>query len=654
MPKINFLNLLLWSSLFLHILATDSIIYEEKTIEDMKSSLWNSNSEGFYHLKGNLIPSGETIIALTSMEKVDKESNGYTDIITYIYDNVKNVYTFKIYLYNKEELNFKIAEIFELNATTNTDIKSLRNLYVGKFADKSKCFLISFNDKNNNDNNKNLIHYIKCGDDKPKKIDNIKSNIIIVNSKSKKTNNRIVYQDHQDNKLKICELDGNLNCANNNIELQKGVNDWEDRNDWKLSLNGGLAYVDVDGNCSPDIILSLDKFISTNNIDRKIVIYTSDRQKDDIYTFAKEILIHNASYFGSFTISRINNDIVKDDDNEYAPQLDILIPKIDNSKQIYVFKNKIRRKYKWDEYFCVEKEYREPKSEIFDEGIYYDLEDPEGKLRKLDDSNITVIRPGDFLSSGLPGLLVKEIIEEDGKEKTAISLYEKIPDNNKFKLYLRVTKGEIGNATFGIFFDINESGSLGLIVQNDKLENHFIYNYRKNAFFVKAKLMNDRNDYYDVNVGATFRYIVTDANTERKMDISYQLAQTSDMNIPVPFSLKGLGETSNYVENFQIISGNYYENKELFDDEDRRNFRDQTPIVPNTQMAAFKFMNKDDDEHLYEWYLDLFVSPTDSLLIIALVIVIVMLIILGIIIYLHVREVKEEQKETNKFKSWFA
>ena len=68
----------------------------------------------------------------------------------------------------------------------------------------------------------------------------------------------------------------------------------------------------------------------------------------------------------------------------------------------------------------------------------------------------------------------------------------------------------------------------------------------------------------DINLGASFRYIVTDQDGKRHMEISYQLAQTSDMNIPIPYSLSGLGETNNYIENFQAISGNYYKDKSKF------------------------------------------------------------------------------------------
>ena len=275
----------------------------------------------------------------------------------------------------------------------------------------------------------------------------------------------------------------------------------------------------------------------------------------------------------------------------------------------------------------------------------YDLPLPDVPNVHLDNSSLAIIRPGDFLAEGRPGLLVKQ----KSGDNTYLSLYSK--DAYEFILQLTVNSSKIGNVKNGVFYDINESGLLSLIVQNDKLENFFILNYRKNTYFVKSKLMNDKKAYYDANLGASFRYIVTDRDGSRHMDLWYQLAQTSDMNIPLPYSLIGIGETNNYIENFQILSGNYYKDSSMFKDSSKRNFKDQTPIIPNTQMVIFKFLN---DASKYEWYIDLIVLPMDSLVVIALVIVGVMLAILGVIIYLHIREVKEEQKETNKFKSWFA
>ena len=637
MPKVNILKLLLCSSLFLSILSIESVNYDGKSIEDMKSSIWNSNSEGFYLLNINPISKGETIIALTSMNKDVKDNNGYTDIITYKISNDNGPKTFNFYLYeyDKEKLEFhKNKDTLFSIKDGNNEIESIRNLYVGNLYNKEKCYLASFIKKGEGlENNKKFIHYLRCGE-KQDDLKGVNSNILILN-RNTKDHGQILYQD-EDGYLKICVIDSSFQCGS-----YIPVDDDENNKNCKISENGGLAYVDVSGNCSPDIIISCDDKTTQK---RLIRIYTSNRDADDKYNLRQTIdNIGESDELGPFIISRINND----KDVKIAPQLDILIPIIKTGEtKILALKNKVKIEYDWENVLCNE-DGNDDTNNIFErDNTEYVLEDPDNKIKEFDSSSIAILRPGDFLSSGTPGLLVKEKI----KDKTVISLYEKTSD--KFKLHLRISEdGTIGEPKNAIFFDINESGSLGLIIENKNGDNKFIYNYRKNVFFVKSKLMNDKEAYYDANVGASFRFIVTSSDGERSMDISYQMAQTSDNNIPLPFSLVGLGETSNYIEYFQIISGNYYKEKDLFEDEEYRNFKTQTPIIPNTQMAVFKFKNEDSK---YDWYLDLFVLPTDSLIIIAAVIVVVMLIILGIIIYLHVREVKEEQKETNKFKSWFA
>ena len=44
------------------------------------------------------------------------------------------------------------------------------------------------------------------------------------------------------------------------------------------------------------------------------------------------------------------------------------------------------------------------------------------------------------------------------------------------------------------------------------------------------------------------------------MDIKFQLEQTSDMNIPLTYSIMGLYDINNFVKYFQTISGNRLNN----------------------------------------------------------------------------------------------
>ena len=605
---------------------TEDLIEDDKTIKDMKSTLWNRLTEGFHLLQGNLIPQNHTVIAFSSLNKT-----GYTDIVTYVKDSDQQ-YSFYKHIYDKEKFSFEQNKtaLFTIN---DANIDSVRNLFVGKLYVANGvdiCYLASFNKKGSNDE---LIHYIKCKETESPKQMQINSNILILN-RNFNGEGHILFS--KDNKLKMCKLNETDYICEKNIEDFNA----DSHTNITISLNGGMAYVDVDGNCSPDIILSHEEGNT-----RYINVYLSSRKTEYKYTFAQNITVGDKDKYGPFIISKINNT----KSEKYAPFFDILVPKIDDSK-IIVFKNKIVKDYKWDKFFCNEDEGEDAeKIDVFDDinAISFDVESY-GEKAKFDKSLTPMITPGDFSAEDQQGLLVRQK-SDDGT--VFISLFSK--DAEKFNLQLNVTNNtKIGNLTRAVFYDINEAGALGLIVQNDKLQNFFIYNFRRDKYFIKSKLMNDKEALYDINIGASFRFIVTSKDGSRHMDISYQLAQTSDTNIPLPYSLMGLGETNNYVENFQILSGNYYiMGKENFDKEKYRNFRDHTPVIPNTQMAIYKFKN---GKNKIEWYIDLYVLPTDTLLIIALSIVGFMLVILGIIIYLHVREVKEEQKETNKFKSWFA
>ena len=604
---------------------TEDLIEDDKTIKDMKSTLWNRLTEGFHLLQGNLIPKNHTVIAFSSLNKT-----GYTDIVTYVKDSDQQ-YSFYKHIYDKEKFSFEQNKtaLFTIN---DANIDSVRNLFVGKLYVANGvdiCYLASFNKKGSNDE---LIHYIKCKETESPKQMQINSNILILN-RNFNGEGHILFS--KDNKLKMCKLNETDYICEKNIEDFNA----DSHTNITISLNGGMAYVDVDGNCSPDIILSHEEGNT-----RYINVYLSSRKTEYNYKFAQNITVGDKDKYGPFIISKINNT----KSEKYAPFFDILVPKIDDSK-IIVFKNKKVKEYKWDKFFCNEDEGEDAtEKDVFDvNAISFDVESY-GEKAKFDKSLTPMITPGDFSAEDQQGLLVRQK-SDDGT--VFISLFSK--DAEKFNLQLNVTNNtKIGNLTRAVFYDINEAGALGLIVQNDTLHNFFIYNFRRDKYFIKSKLMNDKEALYDINIGASFRFIVTSKDGSRHMDISYQLAQTSDTNIPLPYSLMGLGETNNYVENFQILSGNYYiMGKENFDKEKYRNFRDHTPVIPNTQMAIYKFKN---GKNKIEWYIDLYVLPTDTLLIIALSIVGFMLVILGIIIYLHVREVKEEQKETNKFKSWFA
>ena len=647
-------KILLLTNIIFQVILEDGINYDKKEIEDMRISFLSGKDESFYYLGDNLIEDNHKIIAFA-----DLDGDKLTDIITY--QKEENKYTFYYFKYTKksedqdEKAKFiKNGPLFSLDVSEN---ETIRNLYVGRlFIEKNNaCYLVSFNNKDDT-----LSHYIRCSDNPEENIKlDITSNILIMNKDFDEKVKILFYE--KGNKRKICKLNFNQKengfCDYIDFEeiLDKSCysNDGHKYVKDNISLKGGLAYVDIDGNCAPDIILTQDP---DNSDERLIEIYTTKREDKNQYCLTQVIHLSNRTKLGAFAITKVNDE----KSESVAPMLDILIPYIDENK-IKIFKNKKEIEYSWSDDYCNyiyekkkdEFKYGENNVNLFEEKETEILSISKYGNLTMDSTFTTVIRVGDFLESSNPGILLKQNIID--KNTSIISLFKR--ENNKFVHYDSIEKkinGFLENDDFemGLFFDIDEAGTLSLIISTKKGKNYFFFNYRRNVYFIKSKLMNHKKDLYDANLGATFRYIVTNKKGDRHMDVSHQLSQTSDTNIPLPYCLIGLDDTNNYVEYFQTISGNYLgENEEIFANSDEKDWKTNSPIIPNTQMMISKYFN---DEKKIEWNVDLIVQPMDKIWLFLIVVIIVLIIVLVIIIILHFKEVKEEQKETNKFKSWFA
>ena len=128
------------------------------------------------------------------------------------------------------------------------------------------------------------------------------------------------------------------------------------------------------------------------------------------------------------------------------------------------------------------------------------------------------------------------------------------------------------------------------------------------------------------------------------MDISIQFSQNTVSALNLPFAYLGIGRSNNYIENFQIISGNKYKSSD--------NVKTYTPVIPNSQLVIFHTNYGKDSTN---WKVDLVVKPTKYLY--QLIIVIILMIAFGTILasYLEMKE-REEDNEENKetFAPWFG
>ena len=642
--KISF-NLLLFMCLILQVFVDDvNINYEDgNEIKKMRKKFLGYKKEGFYFL-GDLINSN--LIAFA-----DINGNKLTDIISYK-ETESQIFKFYVHEYSENEGEPKFLpekELFTLNLQ-GSNAKSVRNFHVGSFfKDQDKySFLVSFNTNNETE----LLHYIYNGDKEIQVKLNMTSNILIMN-KDKDKNGRILYHNGKERMICKLQIDGNENikCENNQFSqyLEDGSQEYVTL---PISLKGGVAYVDLSGNCIPDIVLSHE-----DETKRIIEIYSSIINKEDFYKLTDKIILDKKDNFGAFAITNINDE----KSEERAPSLDLLLPLLNESK-VMILKNQNKNKYKWSNTYC-DDDYNKDLESLFNNDLSQaefsnlTIDGVDNSRTYLDSNYTTVIRVGDFLGTSNPGILVKQNINDESNKYnySQISLFQRIDGNFKYFTGIKLENSEKTNISgdsikMGLFFDIDEAGILSLIISTNKNKTYFFFNFKSSIYFIKSKLMNDKKKFYDVNLGSTYRYIVTNKAGDRHMDVSFQMAQTSDMNIPLPYSFAGLDDTNNYVEYFGTISGNYLlETK--FADSSSKNWKQNTPIIPNTQMIISKYYNEQDQ---IEWNVDLIVQPMEEIWLFLLLVIVVLLIVLAIIIYLHVKELKEEQKETTKFKSWFA
>jgi hypothetical protein len=620
---------------------TIPIDYRENNIDDMRPGFIDTKDDGIYYLEHLNLPAGHKIVAFADMagcfesDDSDETNSKQTGIITYIKEN--NDYIFYFNKYIKSKMKFEEVQILKIE---NVQGYKIRNFFIGSLNDDMQyCYIVSFIKEDIE-----MKHYVNC--DGGKQIYELKkgtsgnelinSNILILNKDEDNFHSQIVYQD--ENKINLCIIGQYGYCA-----FKREIDTLN--NGEQISKEGGMAYADITGNCVPDILLSID-----DDSDRKIRIYTVDSENN--IKFQEDIKLGNKHDLGAFAISKINDkeDIEENDSALSVPLLDIFIPNITSSKIIH-YKNKVSKNSDWVDDYCEIHGKDNIQGNIFGNPVFYSLEE-----KTLVSPYPTMIRFGDFLSKSTPGIITTQKVNE---EKNEINLYK--VDSQGFHHYNTFDIDKFTHETgdkfeMGLFYDIEESGSMSMILCTEKGHNYFFFNKQKNKFFIKSKLIsqpNNKKGYFDTNLGATFRYIYTDEKGRRHMDVSFQMVQYSDMNIPIPYSFMGLFDTSYYIDYYHSISGNHYTKKEKFLDEEVKNWRQDTPIIPNTQMMIFKFKDPE-EENLIRWDIDLFVQPMDKLYVILIIVVLVLLIVLGIIIYLHVKETKEEQKEQNKFKSWFA
>ena len=572
-------------------------IYNEKTKIFEFSDKYNKNP---------LIISDYEIISFLAN---DLNKDGYLDYVMTLKKNKK--YESRIYLYNKDGGTYEL--IFKSN---NDDLT--QNLFVADIG-SNRILKIIYYDYTTK---MRKVFYF----------DELENKFITKN-----------FTEFLSKNTKVC--DGNGKYANMPFEIPNSN-----------------AFVDIDGDCLNDIIIS--NYDNTNK-KRLLEIWKGVFEDNEVkYCLSMNNVYEVDNSLGLFTIVDVDRNALPD----------IVFPILNSSPpQILVAFNILSMSYVWTRDYC-------------DDHPPINLsKSPNSKINKIfENFNIKTSNKNNYImnihnnknfmfysdNTDFPLILRFIDVNQDSYPDFVTILYDKSTKKKNLFIFLsqEIERGENKDRRFfnqnliynltsnyetnydiivSSFFDFEDQRKMGLILYDSNgislgLYNNYIYD----TYTLKSILLFKKDCFFCTEYGSSQRFITTNINGDRRMDLSLQ---TPQINVPGILSLTyaylGIGRSNNYIENFHIISGNAYKRSD--------NDKTYTPVIPNSQLVIYH--DNIANSNSTTWEVDLVVKPTKYLYELIIVIIIVVILMTFISIRLLLKEREEDYMENKEtFAPWFG
>ena len=421
------------------------------------------------------------------------------------------------------------------------------------------------------------------------------------------------------------------------------------------------AFVDIDGDCLNDMIISsYDK----ESKKRKLEIWKGVFENEEVkYCLSSNNIYDVDDSLGLFTVVDVDRNALPD----------LVFPILNSSPpKILVSYNIISMSYTWTSDYCTNHPpinfNKNPNSKIdkIFENFNIKNSNKNNYIMNIHDNKNLM-----FYSDNEDFPLILRFIDvnQDSYPDFVTILYDKSTKKNNLIIFLsqQIEKEEKERRLFSqksiydltsnyesnydiivsSFFDFEDNRKMGLILYDSKgislgLYNNYIYD----TYTLKSTLLFKKNCFFCTEYGSSQRFITTNINGDRRMDLSLQTPQVNTPGIlALTYAYLGIGRSNNYIENFHIISGNSYKRND--------NDKTYTPVIPNSQLVIYH--DNIANSNSTTWQVDLVVKPTKYLyqLIIAIIIVIIVLTFISIRLLLKEREEDYiENKET--FAPWFG
>ena len=606
----------------------DNVDPEYKSISDVIGSKHNS----VYLRINHGIPDDQFPVFY-----MDYNNDAQMDIITYSQEG--KTFNFSVYLYDTIQKIFTLSNdtLFTL---TLDESSTITNVFAGNFQPNSSIsFIVSVYESESNEP-KSFLFAKENGNNYIQKY-TFNNTYIVIGDFDGDRNIEILYNDiANSNERTIYYTRSGTTQLYNTLFTSSGFSKR------KIS-NYGNAMIDIDSDCRNDILITSEN--GSGGIELEIWRGSLKGCKLSYSLSDKDLIILDPNY-GAFVLGDFNNDGF----------IDILFPKKE-SNQVDIYLNQYTPSHNWADNYCeTHKIGSGNEKTLFKNSITVTLSDVTNMVA-FPNTN-SYVRLGDLRNKAYPGL----ILISEGENNRTVFIYHNDCEGKTDCTPFTFTKGanftfEYENANntylkgkplYASYFDIEEDGSLDIIIATDKGIECYFNNYESDTFFIKSETMLEEKKSSSLEVGVNYRYIVTDNDGNRRLQVSFQLAQTGNMALTLPYSLVGIGRSNNYIENYSVISNSIKPIKADVKCVDKTEENTFTPIIPKSQLLITKKLN---DEGEVEWKVDLKVSPTENLLTLIIVIGVVLFVILVIIIILHIKEINEDKRqESEKFTAWFA
>ena len=650
--KNKYLTIILSCFIFLSIFQ----LYKSVTIYKSIKSI-PSTTSGFYTFKLGLPDKCKPLYY------VDLNSDKLNDIIASCTTS-KGGSKISYFLYNESSKTFKLSDSY--TTLTFEDYEILTFLANDLNKDGKLDYVLTLKKKNEYENRVYVFNKESDTFELVLKLNNNQQNLFVADIGSKRIL-KIIYYDKTDSKRKVFyydEIENKFITKDFTEFLSK--NKECDGNDKYSKLPfespNTNAFVDIDGDCINDIIIS--SYNPNQKNERSLEIWKGVIENEEIKYCLSRLNVYDVhSSLGLFTVVDIDRNALPD----------LVFPILDSSPpQILISYNIIKMSYIWTNDFCSDhppinfsKSPNEKIQKIFEDFKIgtstknnYIINIHDNKNYQFYSENINfplILRFIDINQDSYPDFVTIFKDKSTKTKKLIIYLNNEIEnDENQRRIFnqkdIYDLNSNIDNnydIAVASFFDFEDNRKMDLILSDTTGNTLGLYNnYVYDTYTLKSVLISQKDCFYCTEYGSSQRFITTNINGERRMDLSLQSVQISSPGIlSLTFAYLGIGRSNNYIENFHIISGNSFNR----DDNDKT----YTPVIPNSQLIIYH--DNIQGSNKTTWQVDLVVKPTKYLYQLIMVIIVVIILLTFIAFRLQMKEREEdniENKET--FAPWFG